>query len=83
MKTILWNLIKSSQNPARVSLTLKSLGSLLLFLAPLIGLSVTQTDVDSLIPAIVGGLSALGTAISSIGVIYGLIRKMRPKKPQV
>ena len=80
MKTIFWNLIKSSQNEEKISLTLKSLGALFLFLAPLIGLTVSQADVDSLIPSIVGGLSALGTAISSVGVIWGIIRKFLPKK---
>ena len=74
--------LQSSVNPEKLSLTIKALASLLLFVAPLIGLSVTQTDVDNLIPAIVGGLSALGTAISSVGVIWGIIRKFLPKKPQ-
>ncbi len=80
MKTILWNLIKSSQNPAKISLTLKSLGALLLFAAPLIGLTVSQEDTDNLVVVITALITALGTAVSSVGVIWGVIRKF--KKPQ-
>ena len=66
----LWNwLVKSSADPTRVSLTMKSVAPLVLFLAAFLKLDVGMGDWDKLIEAIVA-------IISGFAFIYGFGRKI-------
>ena len=75
MKTFFWNLIRSSRNPAKVSLTLKSLFAL----AVSFGL-LDQATSDTAIGATVEVIGAISALVSSIGIFWGLVRKLLPKK---
>lgn len=62
-------LLRSSANPEKLSLTLKSISVLVLSLAPVLGLDIQSTDLDN-------GIASIVSIVASIGVLYGLGRKL-------
>ena len=62
-------LLRSSANPEKLSLTLKSISVLVVSLAPVLGLDIQSTDLDN-------GIAAVVSIVASVGVLYGLGRKL-------
>ena len=72
---ILNKIVKSSQNPEKISLTLKGIAGLVIMIAGLFQVGITPDDWETASQAIVGAITAIGIAISSIATMWGLIRK--------
>lgn len=75
MKELLKKTWFSSQDPEKISLTVKSLGSF----AVAFGL-FSQTDSDALAEAIAHLVASITMLVSSAGIVWGIIRKFLPKK---
>jgi len=75
IKGFLWKIVSSSQDPKSVGLTVKSIIGLLVALG-----YVEQATADTLVEEIIKGIVALFSLVASMGVIYGAVRKVKPKK---
>lgn len=75
-------LIRSSQDPEQVSLTVKSFLMSLVGVGTLLGPTIGIDALPALEPVVDAVSTALGTAvllISQVGIAWGLIRKMWAK----
>ena len=75
MKELLAKIWFSSQDPTKISLTLKSIGAF----AVSFGL-FTQVDADTLEGSVVTLVTAITSAVSALTALWGFIRKFTPKK---
>lgn len=81
MKELLKKIWYSSQDPARVSLTIKSVGAFLASFGLLQYVGFGNEDVNNLAEAVGQIVASVGVLISSVGVIWGVARKF--KKPSL
>jgi hypothetical protein len=66
----------SSVNPAKISLTLKALIPLIVFLLPMFGfVDITPDNLNEVIDGVVNVIIGLGSTITAILFLYGLARK--------
>lgn len=70
--SVVWPWLQSSKDPQKLSLTLKSVAGF----AVALGL-LTQGDSDTLTGAIVELVGAVSILLSSVGILWGLIRKFK------
>mgnify|MGYP001607599889 CR=1 FL=1 len=68
MDILRW-LVVSSQNPEKISLTVKSAAPLILAVLAFFNLDAVEGDLDKLIAAVVG-------IVSGVTFIYGFVRKL-------
>ena len=80
LKAFIWDWVKSSQDPQKLSLTLKSAASTLATLGILFGVVLPQEDVDSVAHGVEVLVAAVWAGISGVGILYGVFRKF--KKPK-
>lgn len=76
MKKIYDWFVYSSKNPAKISLTLKSIGGLVITISGLFSAGISTEEWDGITMAAVGIVSSVGVILSSAGFIYGLFRKI-------
>ena len=69
-------IFKSSVNPDKISLTLKGLIPLIIFLGTLKGVSVSGAELNDTVEAIVSAISVIGVSIASVITAWGAIRKI-------
>ena len=74
IKPILWSLIKSSQDPNKVSLFLKGLVGTLSLLG-ILKLEIDNTNIDAAVPLIVAVVTGAVGAVSAVVSLWGLVRK--------
>lgn len=76
LKTV-WNwLVWSSENPDKVSLTLKAGIPALVFGFGFVGYQVQDQLFDGLVNQIVSLLAGIATVVTSLMAIFGIIRKI-------
>lgn len=77
MRDLLKKIWYSSQDPAKVSLTIKSVGAFLASFGLLQYVGFSNEDVNNLAEAVGQVAGAVGVLISALGIIWGIIRKFR------